>query len=213
MKQPVRVGLSVSVLIGALLVLHLRAPGEAMPIRKSLDSFPSALGAWHAREGVVLEPKILDVLKAKEYLMRRDQDPSGQSVWLFIAYWDTLRKGVTPHSPRNCLPGSGWEPLESSMVTIPLPHPLAPITVNRYLIQKDRDQQVVLYWYQSQGRAIAGEVAARVQSVKNSIVRHRTDGALVRISSPVYGSVQDTSDRLVKYIQVMYPILGEYLPD
>jgi EpsI family protein len=213
MKQPVRVGLSLSVLIGALLVLHLRSPGEAVPIRKSLDSFPSAVGAWQAREGVLLEPEIQNLLKAKEYLMRRDQDPSGRSVWLFIAYWDTLRKGVTPHSPRNCLPGSGWEPLESSMVTIPLPQPLAPITVNRYLIQKDRDQQVVLYWYQSQGRAIAGETAARVQLVKNSIVRHRTDGALVRVLSPVYGSVEDTSARLVRYIQAMYPILGEYLPD
>jgi EpsI family protein len=213
MKQPVRVGLSLSLLIGALLVLHLRSPGEAVPIRKSLDSFPSAVGAWQAREGVLLEPDILNVLKAKEYLLRRDQDPSGRSVWLFIAYWDTLRKGVTPHSPRNCLPGSGWEPLEASMVTIPLPQPLTPIMVNRYLIQKDRDQQVVLYWYQSQGRAIAGEVAARVQLVKNSIARHRTDGALVRISSPVYGSVQDTSDRLVRYVQAMYPALGDYLPD
>jgi EpsI family protein len=198
MKQPVRVGLSLSVLIGALLVLHLRSPGEAVPIRKSLDSFPSAMGAWQAREGVLLEPEIQNLLKAKEYLMRRDQDPSGRSVWLFIAYWDTLRKGVTPHSPRNCLPGSGWEPLESS---------------NRYLIQKDRDQQVVLYWYQSHGRAIAGEMAARVQLVKNSIARHRTDGALVRVSSPVYGSVQDTSDRLVRYVQAMYPVLGDYLPD
>jgi EpsI family protein len=213
MKQPVRVGLSLSLLIGALLVLHLRSPGEAVPIRKSLDSFPSAVGAWQAREGVLLEPDILNVLKAKEYLLRRDQDPSGRSVWLFIAYWDTLRKGVTPHSPRNCLPGSGWEPLEASMVTIPLPQPFAPIMVNRYLIQKDRDQQVVLYWYQSQGRAIAGEMAARVQLVKNSIARHRTDGAIVRVSSPVYGSVQDTSDRLVRYVQAMYPVLGEYLPD
>ena len=213
MKQPVRVGLSLSVLVGALLVLHLRSPGEAVPIRKSLDSFPSAVGDWQAREGVLLEQDILNVLKAKEYLMRRDQDPSGRSVWLFIAYWDTLRKGATPHSPRNCLPGDGWEPLEASMVTIPLPQLLTSITVNRYLIQKDRDQQVVLYWYQSQGRAIAGELAARVQLVRNSIARHRTDGALVRISSPVYGGVQETSDRLVRYVQAMYPALGDYLPD
>ena len=56
-------------------------------------------------------------------------------------------------------------------------------------------------------------MAARVQMIKDSIARHRTDGALVRVSSPVYGSVQDTSDRLEKYIQAMYPVLGEYLPD
>jgi len=213
MRQPVGVGVSLSLLIGALLVLQLRSPGEAVPIRKSLDSFPTAVGDWQAREGVLLELDTLNVLKATDYLMRRDQDPSGRSVWLFIGYWENQRKGAQPHSPRNCLPGGGWEPLEASRVTIPLPQPSAPITVNRYLIQKDRDQQIVFYWYQSQGKAIAGELPARVEMIKNSIVRHRTDGALVRISSPVYGSLEETSNLLVKYIQAVYPILGEYLPD
>ena len=98
-------------------------------------------------------------------------------------------------------------------MTIPLPRPMGSITVNRYLIQKDQDQQVVFYWYQSQGKAIAGEVTARAEMIKNSIVRHRTDGALVRVSSPVSDGVQETSDRLVRYIQAVYPILAEYLPD
>jgi EpsI family protein len=213
MKQPVRVGVSLALLVSALLVLHLRSPGEAVPIRQSLDNFPNTVGAWQAREGVLLDLDTLNVLKAKDYLMRRDQDASGHSVSLFIAYWDSQRKGAQPHSPRNCLPGSGWEPLEASIVTIPLPPPFAPITVNRYLIQKDQDRQLVFYWYQSQGRAIAGEIAARVEMIKNSIVGHRTDGALVRVSSPVYGGVQETSYRLVSYIQAMYPLLGGYLPE
>src|SRR5499433_3458485 len=213
MKQPVRVGLSLSLLVGTILALQLRSSGEAVPIRKSLVTFPTAVGEWQAREGVLLELDTLNVLRPKDYLMRRDQDPAGRGVWLFIAYWDSQRKGAQPHSPKNCLPGAGWEPLEASMVTVPLPRPLASITVNRYLIQKDRDQQLVFYWYQSQGKAIAGEVAARVQMVKGSILRHRTDGALVRVSSAVYGSVQDTSDRLERYIQAVYPLLSEYLPD
>jgi len=213
MKQSLRVGLSLALLIGALLVLHIRSSSEAVPIRKSLDSFPNTVGQWQAREAVLLDLDTLDVLRPKDYLMRRDQDPSGRSVFLFIAYWDSQRKGAQPHSPKNCLPGAGWEPLEASVVTIPLPRPLAPITVNRYLIQKDRDQQIVFYWYQSQGKAIAGEMAARVQMVKDSILRHRTDGALVRVSSAVYGNVQDTSDRLEKYIQAVYPLLSEYLPE
>jgi EpsI family protein len=213
MKQSVRVGLSLVLLIGALLLLHLRSSSEAVPIRKSLDRFPNTVGQWQTREGVLLDLDTLNVLRPKDYLMRRDQDPSGRSIFLFIAYWDSQRKGAQPHSPKNCLPGAGWEPLEASMVTIPLPRPLAPITVNRYLIQKDRDQQIVFYWYQSQGKAIAGELAARVQMVKDSILRHRTDGALVRVSSVVYGNVQDTSDRLERYIQAVYPLLNEYLPD
>jgi EpsI family protein len=213
MKQPFRVALSISLLIGALLVLHLRSPGEAVPIRKPLDSFPSAVGEWQGREGTIFELDVLNMLKAKDYVMRRYQDPAGRNLWLFIGYWDSQRKGAQPHSPKNCLPGGGWEPLEASRVTIPLSQSFTRITVNRYLLQKDRDQLVVFYWYQSQGSAVAGEMEARVEMVKNSIVRHRTDGALVRISSPVHGSVQETSDRVVRYIQALYPILGEYLPD
>jgi len=213
MTQRARVALSVSLLIGALLALQLRSSGEAVPIRKPLDGFPSAVGEWQGREGTILELDILNLLKAKDYLVRRYQDPAGRSLWLFIGYWDSQRKGAQPHSPKNCLPGGGWEPLEASRLAVSLPRPFAPITVNRYLIQKNRDQQVVLYWYQSQGRAVAGELEARLEMVKNSIVRHRTDGALVRVSSPVYGSMQETSDRVVKYIQAMYPVLDEYLPD
>ena len=213
MTQRARVALSVSLLIGALLALQLRSSGEAVPIRKPLDGFPSAVGEWQGREGTILELDILNLLKAKDYLVRRYQDPAGRSLWLFIGYWDSQRKGAQPHSPKNCLPGGGWEPLEASRLAVSLPRPFAPITVNRYLIQKNRDQQVVLYWYQSQGRVVAGELEARLEMVKNSIVRHRTDGALVRVSSPVYGSMQETSDRVVKYIQAMYPVLDEYLPD
>ena len=213
MKQPFRVALSISLLFGALLVLHLRSSGEAVPIRKPLDSFPTAIGEWQGREGAILELDVLNILKTKDYVVRRYQDPAGRSLWLFIGYWDSQRKGAQPHSPKNCLPGGGWEPLEASRVTITLPRPFAPITVNRYLIQKDRDQQLVFYWYQSQGSAVAGEVQARVEMVKNSIVRHRTDGALVRVSAPVSRSVQETSDRVVGYIQALYPILGEHLPD
>jgi EpsI family protein len=213
MNQPLRIALSISLLIAALLVLQLRSPGEAVPIRKPLEAFPDTVGEWQGRGGTIFDLETLSVLKAKDYVMRRYQDAKGRSLWLFIGYWDSQRKGAQPHSPKNCLPGGGWEPLEASTVTIPLPGPFAPITVNRYLLQKERDQQLVFYWYQAQGMATAGELAARIAMMKNSIVNHRTDGALVRISSPVYGSAQETSDLLVKYIQDLYPILGKYLPD
>src|SRR5262249_27750132 len=155
-----RVTVSLAVLIGALVALQFRSTGEAVPIRKPLDSFPTALGGWQAAGGVIFDLDTLIVLKPKDYVMRRYQNGRGQSLWLFLAYWDTQRKGAQPHSPKNCLPGTGWEPLESSQMTIPLRAPLGPITVNRYLIQKDQDQLLVVYWYQSQGKAIAGEVAA-----------------------------------------------------
>jgi EpsI family protein len=213
MTQPARIGLSVSLLLGLLLVLQLRSAGEAVPIRKPLDGFPGVVGEWRARESEVLDLSILDKLKTRDYLMRRDQEPGGRSVWLFIGYWDSQRAGAQPHSPKNCLPGHGWEPLEASRVIIPLSPPFTPITVNRYVIQKDRDRMVVFYWYQSQGKAVAGELAAKVEAAKNSIFRRRTDGALVRVSSPIYQNVRVTSDLLATYVRALYPVLGDYLPD
>lgn len=145
--------------------------------------------------------------------MRDYADPAGQGLNLYIGYWDTQRKGAAIHSPKNCLPGAGWEPVEASLLTIALPAPHPPITVNRYLIQKDRDQQVVLYWYQSHEQVIAGEVPARIAMVKSALFHNRTDGAIVRVMSATYGSAGGTSERLVAYVQAMYRILGDYLPN
>jgi EpsI family protein len=213
MKPSPRLLVSVTLLLGAFLVMQLRSSGEPVPVLKPLDGFPVTVGPWQGREGVMLQADELNVLKVKDYVVRRYADPSGQNLWLYIGYWDSQRKGAQIHSPRNCLPGAGWEPLEASMVTINLPPPYGTIVVNRFLIQKEQDQQIAFYWYQSQGRATAGEVAARVLLVKNSTFRNRTDGALVRITAPIRGSVSETSARLVDYIRAMYPALHEYLPD
>lgn len=213
MKPSSRVVLSVALLTAAFVFQQLRSTGEAVPIRRSLDEFPLSIGTWQGREATIFEVEILNVLKVKDYLMRRFVDSAGRSLWLYIGYWDTQRKGASPHSPRNCLPGGGWEPLEAKKVTIPLATTHAPVTVNRYLIQKDQTQQLVFYWYVAQGKPVAGEIEARIEMVRNAMLHNRTDGALIRVSSPVYGSVEATSDMLTQYVQSMYPILGEFLPD
>jgi len=204
---------SVAILAAGLLVLQLRSTGEAVPVRKPLDSFPATVREWQGRSGVIFGPPILDKLKLTDYVMRDYVDAAGRGLNLYIGYWDNQGRGAGIHSPKHCLPGAGWEPVEASLLTIPVGPAYPPITVNRYLVQKNREQQVVLYWYQSQARAIAGEVPARITMVKNSLVRNRTDGAIVRVMSPVYGSPRETSDRLVAYVQAMYPVLSEYLPD
>jgi EpsI family protein len=211
--QSFRLALSCSLLLGALLLLHVRSTGEAVPVRNHLDTFPTALGEWQGREATIFEADVLDILKVDDYLVRRYVDAAGRSLWLYMGYWQTQRKGAQPHSPKHCLPGAGWEPLEASEVMITLPPPHLPLTVNRYLLQKGRDQLLVFYWYQSQGRPIARELAAKLEMVKSAIFRNRTDGALIRVSSPVYGSVPETSAWLTKYVQTIYPILHDYFPD
>lgn len=206
-----RLILSLGLLVGTLGFLQLRSTGEAIPLRRTLATFPVALGEWQGREATLLDGDTLRVLRPTDYLVRRYADPSGRSLWLYIGYWDSQRRGVQPHSPKNCLPGGGWEPLEAVRMAVPLGDGRA-IPVNRFVIQKEREQQVVLYWYQSRGRALAGEVEARVQMVRGAILLNRTDGAVVRVSSPVYGNAADTTAWLVRYVQALDAVLGEHLP-
>jgi exosortase D (VPLPA-CTERM-specific) len=198
-------------LLATLGVLQLRSTGEAVPIARSLSTFPDSLGHWRGREVTPLETEVLSLLRVSDHLVRRYEDPVGRSIWLYIGYWNTQRKGAQPHSPRNCLPGSGWEPLEASRLWIP-GGARPPLTVNRFVVQKDHAQQVVLYWYLAQGRPVSGEIKARVETVSNAILRNRTDGALVRVSTPVYGSLDETTAVLTEYVQHLYPLLTEYLP-
>lgn len=213
MTQPARLAVSAALLLVTLLVVQFRSPGEAVQMRQPFSTFPTALGGWTGQDDTILGPDVLNMLKMSDYLMRRYVDRTGHSMWLYIGYWQSQRKGADIHSPKNCLPGGGWEPIEASRLSIPIEGRAAPISVNRYLIQKDNQMQVTLYWFQSQGRVVPGELAAKVELVRNAILKNRTDGALVRLSSPVQGGVSQTTDRMVAYAQSLYPVLRDYLPD
>src|SRR4029453_5407984 len=108
--------------------------------------------------------------------------------------------------------GGAGQRVEGSRGQIAVAGAPEPITVNRYLVQKDRQMQLVMYWFQAQGAVVAGEFEAKIQMVRSAILRNRTDGAIVRISSPVYGSVSETTAELTEYVRLLYPVLGEYLP-
>jgi EpsI family protein len=213
MNTWVRVGISCTFLIVTFIFLQSRSSGEATPLRRPLETFPVAIGEWRGQEETTLEESIRGILKLDDYVMRRYADPSGHSIWLYIGYWETQRRGAQIHSPKHCLPGGGWEPLEAKTVMIPVAAQATPFEVNHYIIQKDQYRQLVLYWYQSQGRAIASEVDAKVQLLKNALFHNRTDGALVRLISPVEGSVQETFARQMQYVQALYPLLGRYFPE
>jgi EpsI family protein len=212
MGQRIRVGVSLLCLMASALVLKTSTQGEAVPLRRTLDEFPTTIGGWRGQEATVLEVEVLNILRASDYLMRRYVDASGRAAWLYIGYWQTQRKGAQIHSPKNCLPGSGWEPLEASSLAISLPGGRL-LPVNRFVIQKGGEREVVLYWYRAQGEDVAGEVSAKISMVTSAITRHRTDGALVRVSSSVNGTVAETSDRLESFVRAMYPVLALYLPD
>jgi len=200
-------------LLGVAAYLHLFPHGESVPTHQPLDVFPTSIGPWNAVETVPLDADTLAILKPTDYLVRRYQDGAGQGVWLYIGYWDSQRKGAEAHSPKNCLPGGGWEPLQADREHVDLGSGRGAIEVNRYILQRGSDAMVVLYWYQSQGRAVAGELAAKLDLVRNAMFRNRSDGAIVRISAPVQGTIGQTEERLTDYAKALYPALDGFLPD
>jgi len=204
----------------ALLVLHIAASygflrNENPPAHTPLQMVPAAIGGWRlAQEGVVGKD-VQEVLKADDLLNRTYAHAESQSVVsLFVAYFRSQRTGVAPHSPKNCLPGSGWVPSESSIVPIAVPGRAEPIRVNLYLVSKGDAQSVTLYWYQSRGRVVASEYAAKIYTVLDAIRFNRTDTALVRVVVPVTGLGQDVARRTgERFIAEMFPTLAPFLPN
>jgi EpsI family protein len=212
MKRWSRLAISAALLLVAFFGLHFRSASEGVALRKSFDSFPESVGGWKGHDDTLLDADTLNMLKMSDYLLRRYVDPAGRSMWLYVGYWQSQRRGADIHSPKNCLPAGGWEPVETTRLTVPIAG-AAPMTVNYYLIQKDRQMQVVIYWFQAQGTVVAGELDAKIAMVSSAILKNRTDGALVRISSPVQGTLQETTDSLVRYVQSLQPVLRDYLPE
>jgi EpsI family protein len=132
---------------------------------------------------------------------------------LFLAYFPSQRTGDTIHTPKNCLPGAGWTPLESGRVALERPDGPA-IRVNRYVIGKGTDHMLVLYWYEAHGRAVASEYWAKFYLVADAIRLNRTDGALVRIITPwLSGENLDTAQqRAVDFAGSILPLLDNYIP-
>jgi len=155
------------------------------------------------------------VLKADDTLNRIYVDPSrGAQAMLFIAYFKTQRASAAPHSPKNCLPGAGWEPVETpGVISIAVAGRQTPIVVNRYVVARGDAQDVVLYWYHSHHRVIAGEFAAKLWLIADSIRYRRSDTALVKVVVPAAGGSESASRTAVQFVQAAFPLLAAQFPD
>jgi EpsI family protein len=185
---------------------------EYIPETAPFATFPTQLGQYRMMEEGVVEPEIRDVLKADDILTRTYVGPDGVPVNLFIAAFKTQRNGKAPHSPKNCLPGSGWSQLVNEQMTIDLPT-IGPRTVNHYVVAKGEDRSSVVYWYQSRERIVGTEYSAKLYSILDAVRYNRSDTAIVRVVVPVISGDQAAADRrAAEFIQAAFPSVREALP-
>jgi EpsI family protein len=206
--------LTAVLLIEATAFYAIASRSERAPLVSPLSLFPSAFGGWTMARDAPIEKEVQDVLKADDTLNRVYVNPSRTGfAFLFIAYFKTQRYGQAPHSPKNCLPGAGWEPVETGRETIVVPGWGTPIVTNRYVVEHGDEKSVVLYWYQTHNRIIASEYWAKFWLVADSIRYRRSDTALVKIVVPVHdNNIRAATAMGVQCIQALFPNLLKQLP-
>jgi EpsI family protein len=151
------------------------------PLSHPLESVPGQLAGWTWKDSETLDSSVLEGLKPTSYLSRR-YEKRGASLGLFIEYYAAQQSGESIHSPKHCLPGSGWEIWRQGSLVLPLRE--GAVTINKYSIRKDDHRLLMLYWYQTRHRVVRSEYLGKFLLLRDAIIEGHTQGSLVRILLP-----------------------------
>ncbi len=160
-----------------------------------------------------MDEKVYNILGVEDYIISNFSKGPGQAVNFYVGFYQSQSKGDLIHSPKNCMPGSGWNIVQSSSIPINLPKSGKTIKIARLLLNKDGQKQVVYYWFQSRGRIISSEYMQKIWLVLDSITKNRTDGSFVRLIAPVIKNETETEVLLSQFADEVYPILNQFIPN
>lgn len=199
----------------ATVVIDNVMKAEVAVERTTFESFPMAIDEWRAVNDPPLEPAVLKVLGADDYLSRVYYRADRTAVGLFIGFFASQRQGDTIHSPLNYLPGAAWEAVSQGRLVIPAVAGSArDIKINRYVVQKGLERRMVLYWYQSHGRVIASDYTSRLMLLSDAVRLNRTDGSMVRVIAPIAHEADGKAAEAlaVTFVHSLFPRLSGYVP-
>jgi exosortase D (VPLPA-CTERM-specific) len=199
-------------LLSIVLVNVLGHREEVVPDRLSLVNFPTEIAGWKSTPSS-LGKDVLKTLQLDDYMIG-DYSKDNSIVNLYIAYYASQRKGVSPHSPQVCMPGGGWVISSLDRILIDIPGKTN-FYVNRTIINKGNVKQVVYYWFEQRGRHIANEYLMKWYLLLDSIKRNRSDGALVRVTTLIRPneSVEQADQRIIQFLEVSAPKMNQYIPE
>jgi len=212
MKAGARYWVMLVVLFAATNGMSYLSHGEATPPAKPLSEFPTQIAGFKTFADWPLEQKYLDVLGVTDYLNRGYVSPTEGIIDLYIGYFRSQRTGTSIHSPKNCLPASGWQPEKATIYQLPLDDGRT-VPINLYVIRKDLDEQLVLYWYQAHGRVVASEFWGKFYLVYDALRLNRTDAALIRVTTPIArGKEQEARARAIAFAKQITHDVDQIIP-
>jgi len=198
----------------SIFTAYLSKADDQPPLR-SLSDFPMEIGEWHGKPAR-FEDKIYQALGVDDSILAYYQQPqTTNNIELYIGYYQSQREGDIIHSPKNCMPGAGWniasiDPISFESAT----SDGRPVKINRVLLQNGNQKQLMLYWFHSRGRVIRSEYTQKIFLVWDSIIRHRTDGSFVRLISPItIENEQQVTENMKQFAQHLFPVLNDFIPN
>ena len=200
-------------LLGLTLAISLGVEfHEQTPIVQPLAEFPITIAGWQGNRQS-MEQQFIDRLDLSDYLITDFHDKEGKSVNFYVAYYQSQRKGESIHSPATCMPGGGWVFHQSGKATVTLRNNTS-MPVNRAFMQKGESKQLSYYWFPMRGRVLTNAYEMKLYNFWDALTRQRTDGALVRLVTPLYGdeSVESAEARLQAFMGDVVPVLDTFLP-
>lgn len=205
--------LLVLLLAGVFINLWERA-GEAHVTRRPFREFPARLGNWHqVGPDQRFAPDVEALLRADDYVSRTYARPDGRMVSIYVGYYSTQRSGITYHSPLNCLPGSGWTLYDPARIGITQGDGSRSFDANRFIVQNGNDREILIYWYQGRGRAVASEYWDKLYTVVDSTRKRRSDGAMVRLMTPIATSEAAALELTADLAKEISSVLPAFVPD
>lgn len=206
--------IAVAAILGFTVLVHSFVDlSEAQPAGRSFSTFPLQVGLWEGKRQY-LDQQFIDVLEFTDYTSVNYSKPGSAPVNVYVAYYASQRKGKSIHSPETCLPSSGWVFKQAGTIMVPLPGGRAPLPVARALMEKDDQKQLVYFWFDQRGRVLTSSWELKVYNLWDALTKKRTDGALVRVITPITGleGAEEADRRLESFIQEISPSLREFIP-
>lgn len=198
-----------ALLIGAGLYLHLHRD-LGVPMKEPFERFPVQVSRWRMTGESRLSDQVQSVLRATDVMLRQYVNPEGERVELYVGYHDGARGTGEIHSPKHCLPGSGWHEVSSRRTE--LATPAGGVNLVRAVYQKGDSRELFLYWYQVRDACLSDEYSLKAAQIGNSVLYRRRDASFVRVSIPFQGDEARALATGERFVRDFLPAIRSFLP-
>ena len=196
-------------LIAAILFLHTHTD-KTVPTNQPFSQFPQQIAGWKMSDEYKFSANVLNVLKASDYISRQYKGVDGTTVNLYVGYHSGGKGSGGIHSPKHCLPGSGWFEVSTRRDTLSVPG--GNLNIVRAVYQKDSSKELFMYWFQMMDNTISNEYSLKLSEIKNSILHHRRDQSFIRISVPFEQDEARATAVGEAFIRDFDKVIREFIP-